>query len=61
MEGTITITLKEGGLSVSGPLDNPILCYAMLEGARDVIFMKSQKRQRTGLVVPGPEAIIKPS
>lgn len=35
---TLTITMNDqGGLSVTGPIENKLLCYGLLEAARDVI------------------------
>jgi hypothetical protein len=57
MDGQMLITLKEGQLSLQGPIDNPLLCYALLEGARDIVQMKAQENHRRmaesgGIVVP---------
>jgi hypothetical protein len=56
MEGQMLITLKEGQLSIQGPIDNPLLCYALLEGARDIVQMKAQDNHRrmldSQIVVP---------
>jgi len=38
MEIKITVRLDEtGNISVDGPLDNKILCYGLLEAAKDAI------------------------
>jgi len=37
-ETKITITINErGNVSVNGPLDNKLLCYGLLEIARDAV------------------------
>lgn len=57
----ITFDPGSGGIQVGGPLDNPMLCYAMLEMARDVVYrqrlpgelnrLAAKAAQRPGLVV----------
>jgi hypothetical protein len=55
-EATLIITYQAGGpVQVTGPIENKVLCYGMLEAARDLIkdFKPSQIIQPTGLhIVP---------
>ena len=50
METVITITLKDGQLAVTGPLDNKLLMYGLLEAAKDIV-RASKDQQR---IVPAP-------
>lgn len=43
----LTISIGDGGIQVTGPLDNPLLCFGMLEMAR---------AQITGLVLGAKQA-----
>lgn len=52
MEGTLVITLKDGQLSVNGPIDNAVLCYGLLQAARDVIFMRAMEAAQKNRIVP---------
>lgn len=52
MEGQLVITLKDGQLSVNGPIDNPVLCYGLLEAARDVIFTRALEAHQKNRIVP---------
>lgn len=46
-EVTLTVVLVEGGggVSVTGPIHNKILCYGMLEAAKEAI-MEHQRREQ---------------
>ena len=49
----LTITLSpNGGVSVTGPIDNAMLCYGLLEVAKDVVRMHVQKKAESGIVIP---------
>jgi len=37
MANTLTITVTDGRLSVEGPIHDRVLCYGLLEGAKDVV------------------------
>ena len=46
---TLSITFEPNGkLTVNGPIDNKVLCYGILELARDVI------QQRAKITLPTP-------
>ena len=46
----LTITLSpNGGVSVTGPIDNAMLCYGLLEVAKDVVRMHVQKKAESGI------------
>ena len=46
----LTITLSpNGGVSVNGPIDNAMLCYGLLEVAKDVVRMHVQKKAESGI------------
>jgi hypothetical protein len=46
MPMTLTITLDEAGsINVAGPLDNPILCYGLIELGRQSIADHLKKLQ----------------
>ena len=53
---TITITLDEvGRLTVVGPFDQQVLCFGMLEMAKDVVrqvFLASQQKIQPVTVMP---------
>ncbi len=49
----LTITLSpNGGVQVHGPIDNAMLCYGLLEVAKDVIRMHVQKKAASAIVLP---------
>ena len=49
----LTITLSPNGrVDVNGPIDNAMLCYGLLEVAKDVIRMHVQKKSESGIVIP---------
>ena len=49
----LTITLSPNGqVSVTGPIDNAMLCYGLLEVAKDVVRMHVQKKAENGIVIP---------
>jgi len=51
---TLTITMEEtGGVHVSGPLDNKVLCYGLLEVAKDIVLDHEKKKEQR-IVPPGP-------
>ena len=37
----LTITLEDNVLSMSGPLEHPIICYGLLEAAKEIVREKS--------------------
>lgn len=44
---TINITMfQSGALQVTGPLDNPIIAYGLLEAARDVVRASIEDQQK---------------
>ena len=58
MQPTLTITLNaDGSVAVSGPLPDRVLCYGMLEAARDAIRdFRPEEQPRivpAGFVQPG--------
>ena len=49
----LTITLSPNGqVSVTGPIDNAMLCYGLLEVAKDVVRTHVQKKAESGIVIP---------
>ena len=47
---TLKISMKPGqGLGVEGPIDDLILCYGMMERAKDVIASVTRTRRAKGL------------
>ena len=42
----VVITLTDAGIQVRGPLDQPVLCYGLLEAAKDVVRTAQQKECR---------------
>ena len=49
----LTITLApNGGIQVHGPIDNAMLCYELLEVAKDVIRMHVQKKAESPIIQP---------
>ncbi len=57
--GTLTIEVKNGNLAVHGPTEHPLLCYAILAGARDAIFYKGLMHQ-IGLTMGKDNRIVSP-
>ena len=56
MAQTLTITLTdEGQVTCSGPLTEKILCYGLLEVARDIV---SQQGTQTRVVVPAQGLLV---
>ena len=59
----LTLVLSDNGqVAVSGPIENPVLCYGMLERARDAIkdFNDRKKAGEPSLVLAGPGAVPPP-
>ena len=53
-EKTIVITLGPNGLSVTGPLDDKVVCYGMLDAAKDIVqehHIKKAQAPANGLQV----------
>ena len=49
----LAITLSPNGqVSVTGPIDNAMLCYGLLEVAKDVVRTHVQKKAESGIVIP---------
>ena len=49
----LTISMDQNGaISVSGPIDNRVLCYGMLETAKNVIHERAQKAEQRILTAP---------
>lgn len=42
----MVIELKNGNVSVVGPIDDPLACYALLGAARDAVFMQAMEKNR---------------
>lgn len=40
----ITMDVTNGNLQVAGPIEDKVLCYGMMEGAKDVIQEHNAKR-----------------
>lgn len=53
LELKISLDQLSGGISVNGPIDNPLICYAMLELAKDAVRAHNQaKVAKSSIVVP---------
>ena len=50
----LVITWKPGGVEVSGPIQDKVLCYGMLEAAHDAIaeWHRAQGVKKNPLVLP---------
>ena len=49
----LTITLSPNGqVSVTGPIDNAMLCYGLLEVAKDVVRMHVMKKAESPIIQP---------
>lgn len=47
----LTITMSpNGGVQVQGPIDNGLLCFGLLEVAKDVIREHIRKKAESGIV-----------
>lgn len=44
--------LVNGQLTVEGPINDKMTCYALLEGARDAIYEYSQRQPVSPLALP---------
>lgn len=52
---TLTITMTDAGeVGVVGPIENQVLCYGLLEVARDIVLDHSKKKAEQRIVAPGP-------
>ena len=49
---TITFNQATGQLSVNGPIDQTMLCYAMLGRARDVVQQRADHPVTSKIAVP---------
>ena len=56
----VVVTLKpDGGVNVTGPLENATLCYGMLEHAKMAIHMHVEKMNKPRIIpVRGSKSII---
>jgi hypothetical protein len=54
----ITVDSATGNTSVSGPIDNQLLCYGMLQVARDAILERKQKQAESRIIQPEPGLIV---
>lgn len=53
---TLVITMNQAGeISLSGPLENKVLCYGLLEVGRDIVANHKAPEQR--IVPPGPTGL----
>ncbi len=47
----LTITMSpNGAISVTGPIDNGLLCFGLLEVAKDVVREHIRKKAESGIV-----------
>ena len=47
----LTITMSpSGAISVTGPIDNGLLCFGLLEVAKDVVREHIKKKAESGIV-----------
>jgi hypothetical protein len=47
MEMVLTITMApDGTVSVNGPIQNRVLCYGMLEAAKEAVHQFGEKQQQ---------------
>ena len=55
----LTITLSpNGGVSVTGPIDNAMLCYGLLEVAKDVVRTHVQKKAESLIIQPMTRVVL---
>lgn len=55
---TFTINMYDNGqVDVSGPVENKVLCYGLLEVARDAIAEHAKKAAEQRIVTPGPAGL----
>ena len=55
---TLTIELQpDGKVGVTGPIDNKVLCYGMLEAARDAIKDFNDKKRMPTVELPNQQAV----
>ena len=53
MEPTLTIIVRStGAVEVNGPVDNKMLCYSMLEMARDAIKDHHDQQAKSPIIRP---------
>lgn len=51
-EGQLVIDFGPHGVRVTGPMDNQVLCYGLLEIARDVVRAHAAKKAAEQRIVP---------
>ena len=55
----LTVLLdEEGGVSVRGPVQDKVLCYGLLEGAKDAIKAWHEAQNKSSLVTPNGSGIL---
>lgn len=57
-EGRLVIDFGPQGVRLTGPIDNQVLCYGLLEVARDVIAARAAERAQQRVV---PATIVPPN
>jgi len=52
---TITVTMeRDGSVNVSGPLNNPVLCYGLLESGKIAVQKFVQDQSEKHIIEPPP-------
>lgn len=55
----LKITLSDTGqITISGPIDNTLLCYGLLEQAKDILRTRVAARGAQRIVQPGPADVV---
>lgn len=50
---TITVILeRDGSVNVSGPLNNPVLCYGLLESGKDAVRRYVAEQSEKRIITP---------
>jgi hypothetical protein len=58
----LTILLNDDGtVGVSGPIDNKMLSYGMLETAKEAIFLHNQNKDKRIIAAPAGLRVVPPN
>ncbi len=47
----LMVTYHRGQIGVKGPIDNPLLCYGLLESAKDAIRQHAQEKRDSRIAI----------
>lgn len=53
IEMVIRFNPQTGQVAISGPIDQRLICYGMLEMAKEILVKRAETPTTNGLVIPG--------